>query len=121
MRSRATAQVLVRKNSIGPRNPYILPPVASPLSTKVNARVIPAFDIFRVVNGQLLWVDAVPSLDIAQASVRQLMSVKPAEYMILSQKTRNKISLKPGESTWSVVIDDSQFLPRAHYRSSATH
>ena len=82
--------------------------------------MIPAFDIFRVVNGQLLWVDAVPSLDIAQASVRQLMSVKPAEYMILSQKTRNKISLKPGESTWSVVIDDSQFLPRAHYPSSAT-
>jgi hypothetical protein len=65
--------------------------------------VIAAFDIFRVINGQPLWVDAVPTLEIAKASVRQLMTLKPAEYVILNQTTRDKISLKPGTSTWSAL------------------
>jgi hypothetical protein len=65
--------------------------------------VIAAFDIFRVINGQPLWVDAVPTLEIAKASVRQLMTLMPAEYVILNQTTRDKISLKPGASTWSAL------------------
>ena len=68
--------------------------------------VIAAFDIFRVINGQPLWVDAVQTLEIAKASVRQLMTVRPAEYFILDQTTHHKIALKPGDHTWSSVPAD---------------
>jgi hypothetical protein len=66
-----------------------------------------AFDIFRVINGQPLWVDAVPSLEMAKASVRQLMTVRPAEYFILDQNTHHKICLKPGQSTWLPIPADT--------------
>ena len=84
--------------------------------------MIAAFDIFRIVNGQPLWVHAVPTLDTAKACVQQLMAAQSTEYMILSQKTRNKISLKPGDLTWSVIVDESQFLgPTPSYVSPTNH
>ena len=72
--------------------------------------VIAAFDIFRIINGQPMWVDAVSTLEIAKASVRQLMTVRPAEYFILDQTTHHKIALKPGDSTWSAVSADPTHL-----------
>lgn len=66
--------------------------------------MIPPFDIFKVVDGHLLWVEAVPTLDRAKGRVQELMPVRPAQYVIYSQRTGNKISLKPGESAWSDAV-----------------
>jgi hypothetical protein len=58
--------------------------------------VIPPFDIFRVDEpGGTLWIEAVAELDAAKARVTALMQTTPCEYLIFSQKTGNKISIKP--------------------------
>jgi hypothetical protein len=54
------------------------------------------FDIFRVdATDDLIWVEAVAELEAATARVAALMQARPCEYLILSQKTGNKISIKP--------------------------
>ena len=58
--------------------------------------VIAPFDIFRVeAPNSMLWIGAVANLDIAKARVVALMQAKPCEYLIFSQKTGHKISIKP--------------------------
>ena len=58
--------------------------------------VIAPFDIFRVdAPGDMLWIEAVAELDAAKARVAALMQAKPCEYLIFSQKTGHKISIKP--------------------------
>jgi hypothetical protein len=58
--------------------------------------VIPPFDIHKVgEDGVQFWVEAVSTLDAAIARVRELAEFWPAEYMISSQQTGNKISIKP--------------------------
>jgi hypothetical protein len=60
--------------------------------------MIAPFDIFRVEtpNG-MLWVGAVADLDVAKARVVALMQAEPCEYLIFSQKTGHKISIKPAD------------------------
>jgi len=60
--------------------------------------MVAPFDIFRVEapNG-MLWIEAVAELEAATARVAALMQAEPAEYMIFSQKTGHKISIKPGD------------------------
>jgi hypothetical protein len=54
------------------------------------------FDIFSLETpNDLLWVEAVAELEAAKARVAELMLVKPCEYLIFSQKTGHKISIKP--------------------------
>jgi hypothetical protein len=43
----------------------------------------------------MLWIEAAADLDIAKARVAVLMLVKPSEYLIFSQRTGHKISIKP--------------------------
>lgn len=59
--------------------------------------MIPPFDVFKVVRGEPLWVEAVPTLDAAKARVQELMRVHRCEYLILSHTTGNKISIKPND------------------------
>jgi hypothetical protein len=66
--------------------------------------VVPPFDIFKIVDGHFLWVETVPTLDAAKTRVKELMAEGPTVYLIFSQRTGHKISLKPGDSTWSDVI-----------------
>jgi hypothetical protein len=57
--------------------------------------MIAPFDIFKTeIDGDILWLEAVPDLDTAKARVREMGSTSPGKYMILSQKTGNKLSLE---------------------------
>jgi hypothetical protein len=58
--------------------------------------MVAPFDIFRVdAPDGMLWIEAAADLDIAKARVAVLMLVKPSEYLIFSQRTGHKISIKP--------------------------
>jgi hypothetical protein len=43
----------------------------------------------------MLWIEAAADFDIAKARVAVLMLIKPSEYLIFSQRTGHKISIKP--------------------------
>ena len=47
------------------------------------------------ISTEMLWIEAVADLGITKARVTALMQAKPCEYLILSQKTGQKISIKP--------------------------
>ena len=51
-------------------------------------------------SNEMLLIEAVADLGIAKARVAELMQAKPREYLIFSQKTGHKISIKP---RWSIV------------------
>jgi hypothetical protein len=58
--------------------------------------VIPPFEIFKVdAPRKVTWIETVNDLDIAKAIVRVQMRLSSCEYVILSQETGNKISIKP--------------------------
>jgi hypothetical protein len=58
--------------------------------------VITPFDILWFdISNEMLWIEAVADLGIAKARVTALMQAKPCEYLIFSQKTGQKISIKP--------------------------
>jgi len=58
--------------------------------------MIAPFDIFRVeAPDGMLWIEAAADFDIAKARLAVLMLVKPSEYLIFSQRTGHKISIKP--------------------------
>jgi hypothetical protein len=59
--------------------------------------MIPPFDILRVDATGLRWVQASSTLEEAQARVAELMTSHPCEYLIISQQTGHKISIKPEE------------------------
>src|SRR5580692_5274055 len=66
--------------------------------------VIAPFDIFKVdAPGGMLWIEAVAELEPAKARVAALMQTTPCEYLISSQKTGHKISIKPLNLTHEVV------------------
>jgi hypothetical protein len=58
--------------------------------------MIPPIDIFRMVDGALVWQEPSPSVDDARIRVQQLGAIQPGEYVIFSQKTGNKISVRVG-------------------------
>ena len=47
------------------------------------------------ISNERLWIEAVADLGIAKARVTALMQAEPCEYLIFSQKTGQKISIKP--------------------------
>ena len=53
------------------------------------------------ISNEMLWIEAVADLGIAKAREAALMQAKPCEYLISSQKTGYKISIKP--TRWSIV------------------
>ena len=58
--------------------------------------MITRFYIFRFdISNEMLWIEAVADLDIAKARVAALTQATPCEYLIFSQKTGHKISIKP--------------------------
>ena len=58
--------------------------------------MITPFDILWFdISNEMLWIEAVADLGIAKARVTALMQAKPCEYLIFSQKTGQKISIKP--------------------------
>jgi hypothetical protein len=57
--------------------------------------VVPPFDIFKIVD-IFLWVETVPTLNAAKTRVKELIAERSTVYLIFSQRTGHKISLKPG-------------------------
>ena len=58
--------------------------------------MITPFEIFGFdISNEMLWIEAAADLGIAKARVAALMQAKPCEYLIFSQKTGHKISIKP--------------------------
>ncbi len=58
--------------------------------------MVAPFDIFRVDERDgMLWIEAVAELQAAKARVAALMQTTACEYLIFSQKTGHKISIKP--------------------------
>lgn len=57
--------------------------------------MIAPFDILKIDdNGELLWVEAAPDLDTAKERVRAMGSASPGRYVILSQRTGNKLPVE---------------------------
>jgi hypothetical protein len=52
------------------------------------------FDIFRIKDGQPIWVNSAPALATAQSQVGKLDESQPGEYMIFCHRTREKISMR---------------------------
>ena len=58
--------------------------------------MIAPFDIFRFdTSNEMLWIEAAADLDWAKTRVAALMQAEPCEYLIFSQTTGQKISIKP--------------------------
>ena len=56
--------------------------------------MVPQFDIFRMKNGEYIWLEAKMTLDNAEARVQDLGAAEPGEYLIFNQKTCGRISLR---------------------------
>jgi hypothetical protein len=60
------------------------------------------FDIFRTdADGNLLWLEAAADLRSAEARIRTIGHLQPGEYLILDQRTGNKIPVKVGTNRGS--------------------
>lgn len=57
--------------------------------------MIPPYDIFRTEpNGSSRWVEAASTLDEAKARIQAMAAISPGEYLIVSQRTGNKLVMK---------------------------
>ena len=52
-------------------------------------------DIFQVGTSGLLWVESAATMEDAKARVQELAVRSHAEYLLLDQKTGNKLVIKP--------------------------
>jgi hypothetical protein len=77
--------------------------------------MIPPFDIFKVDDSGLRWLEAVADLDTAKARVRILAASSPCEYVILNQTTGEKISIQPKSKriVFQIGYDERQMKARA--------
>jgi hypothetical protein len=57
--------------------------------------MLPPFDILKVEHGGVRWMESAEDLQRAKARVKVLAASSPGEYIILNQKTGEKISVKP--------------------------
>jgi hypothetical protein len=57
--------------------------------------MIPPYDIFRMEpNGSSCWLQAVSTLDDAKARIQAMAAISPGEYLIVSQRTGNRLVMK---------------------------
>jgi hypothetical protein len=52
-----------------------------------------AFDIFRIEMGGVRWLESAADLEQARTRVQIIATGAPGEYLILNQRTGNKISI----------------------------
>jgi hypothetical protein len=57
------------------------------------------FDIFRIEDGQPMWLSSASALAAAQSHVGKLGTVQPGEYMIFCHRTREKICVRAVEAS----------------------
>jgi hypothetical protein len=57
--------------------------------------MIPPFDIYRVEsNSQLTWKALAETLDVARLRIKILVDAQPGDYVICSQQTGHKMTIK---------------------------
>jgi hypothetical protein len=57
--------------------------------------MVPLFDIFKAdAEGSVSWIEAAPDMETAKARVHALTVSSPGEYLVCSEKTGAKISIK---------------------------
>ncbi len=54
-------------------------------------------DIFQMDSAGVRWLEAAPNLEHAKARVKEFAANSPGEYVVLDQKTGNKIVIRIGE------------------------
>ena len=54
--------------------------------------MIPQYDIFRMNQGEYVWLEATMTLDDAEARVHELGAAEPGGYLIFDEKTCGRIS-----------------------------
>jgi hypothetical protein len=57
--------------------------------------VTPPIDIFLVETGSVRWLETAASIEEAKARIQEVAVHSPGEYLLLNQKTGNKIVLRP--------------------------
>jgi hypothetical protein len=68
------------------------------------------FDIFQTeTGGSVRWLEAAETLEAAKARVQELALQSPGEYMILCQKTGNKLVIDPDAVDLAPGSKDSRF------------
>jgi hypothetical protein len=83
---------------------------------------MPPFDIFKLESSGLRWMEAVADLERAKARVKTLPASSPGEYVILNQKTAEKISIKPKPKRilFQIGYDEKRLNARAELLRSVT-
>ena len=61
--------------------------------------MLPPFDIFKVEDEIPRWLETAETLDAALTRINELAKLWPeSEFVIFSQQTQNRISIKPHDS-----------------------
>jgi hypothetical protein len=56
------------------------------------------FDIFRLDQAGVRWLESAESLDHAKTRIHELAVSSPGEFLLLDQKTGNKVVIKPDQA-----------------------
>ena len=77
--------------------------------------MLPSFDILKVENGGVRWMESAADLERAKARVKVLAASSPGEYIILNQNTGERISIKPATRriVFQIGYDETQLNARA--------
>jgi hypothetical protein len=74
--------------------------------------MVPSLDIFKLSGGDVLWRDAVATLETAKARIHKLELSSPGEYFVLNQKTGQRIFMRQLSSQIGYPIVESRNGPR---------
>jgi hypothetical protein len=77
--------------------------------------MLPPFDILKVEDGSVRWMESATDLDRAKARVKLLAASSPGEYIILNQNTGERISIKPATKRiiFQIGYDEKHLNARA--------
>lgn len=77
--------------------------------------MMPPFDVFKVEVDGVRWLESAPDLEVAKARVKALAAASPGEYVILNQKTGERIFVKPPAKRilFQIGYDTKQLNARA--------
>jgi len=76
--------------------------------------MVPSLDIFKINGGDVLWREAVATLEDAKTRIRRLAFSSPGEYFILDQNTgkRTFVTPLPGSAQIERPSVESGYAPR---------
>jgi hypothetical protein len=58
--------------------------------------MVPSLDIFRIESGGVLWCETAATIETAKARIQKLALSSPGGYLILNQRTGQRIPVMPG-------------------------